>query len=471
MMAGSVGSSWLGSADGLWAAVANLAASAGLYWAILDESAEVVAAEFPAPGPSPCGTGTDPCPLRSAGTFCPGATRCELGATAIGTVALVVCRGDRAGAPPDAAGRNMAQALEAALGLEDERTQAVRELALTYQELAMAYRTLEGTGVAETREALAERVLDRVTQAMGADGGAFAATLGDGGLQPVAARSLEPEALAAFCVSAAANLRDSDAQGLPFSLQVGGRQFLACPVQQGSRRLGVIAVYRSGTAPFTSREGKLLKATGRQVALAMRNRDLVDDLRGLLLSTVQALMAAVEAKDPYTCGHSQRVGDMARRTALAMHLEPRLVEEIHIAAVVHDVGKIAVDTNILRKPAQLTETEWRLVREHPDRGAGIIGCVPQLQGLVGAVRHHHERLDGGGYPLGIAGDDIPLGARIIAVCDAYDAMTSARPYRATRTPEEAIRELISCSGRQFDPETTAQFLEIVAGGEPARGSP
>ncbi len=458
------GTEWsgLGGADGLWAAVAGLAEMAGLYWATVEEGGEVVARRVPGPGPSPCGTGTDSCSLRTGAALCPGAARCLIGAAA-----LVVCRADPAGPPPHAAARSMAQALEAVTGLEDELTQAVRELALTYQELAMAYRTLENTGVAETREAVAERVLDRVAQAVGAEGGAFVTTPEHGGMEPLVTRALEPEELAAFWALAAANLSERDGQGLPFSVQMPDRHYLACPVQQGNRRLGVIAVYRSRAVPFTSREGKLLRATGRQAALAMRNRDLVDDLRTLFLSTVQALMAAVEAKDPYTCGHSRRVGEMARRTATAMRLDSRLIEEVHIAAVVHDVGKIAVDTDILRKPGQLTETEWRLVRQHPDRGAGIIGCVPPLQGLIGAVRHHHERLDGQGYPLGLAGDDIPLGARIIAVCDAYDAMTSARPYRATRSPQEAVQELTNCAGRQFDPETTARLLEVIATGEQA----
>lgn len=441
-------------------AAASLAELAGLYWAAFGENGRLLMGRAPV-GPGPCG-GVSSCSLRSAAADCSGAAKPALDSPLGGASVLVVCRGRPGGHPPAAAASRLAEALAVGARLEAETDRTVRELAATYHELAMAYRTLEGTGVAESRETMAERVLERAAQAVAAEGGAFVATQEQGGMLPLAVRGLVPAEVPELWDAATGNLHVADGQGLPFSFHLGARHYLACPVQHGGRRVGMIALYRSGLTPFTSREGKLLKATGRQAALALRNRDLVDDLRSLFLSTVQALMAAVEAKDPYTCGHSRRVADMARQTAVAMGLDAELVEQVHIAAVVHDVGKIGVDTDILRKPGTLSETEWGLVREHPDRGAGIIGCVPQLQGLVGAVRHHHERLDGEGYPSGLAGDDIPLGARIIAVCDAYDAMTSARPYRAARTPQEAVRELLGCEGRQFDPEATEHFLKTTA---------
>ena len=150
---------------------------------------------------------------------------------------------------------------------------------------------------------------------------------------------------------------------------------------------------------------------------------------------------------------------MAQETARVLDLPAQQVADIYMASVVHDIGKIGVDTAILRKKGRLTEDEWREVKDHPERGAAIISCMPQLRHLVGVVRHHHERTDRLGYPLGLGGEDIPLGARVIAVCDAYDAMTSQRSYRSALSPGAARLELVNCNGSQFDGAVVEAFLE------------
>lgn len=440
---------------GFLAAAVELARGAGLHCSFF--AADGTRYPPAAAGERPvCGTSGD-CPLLRPEAVCPAASQAPVGGGLV-----VGCRGVLGQASPEAPVRHLARVLAEGDQLATESESTVRELALTYQELAIAYGTLEALGGSTTREQMAGAVLDRAARAVGAQGGCFLSAGRDGEAALLASANLPEGELGVLRAMTLADLQRQMRQGLPFSFDLGQRHFLACPIQAQDRRLGLIAVFRPSCSPFTSREGKLLKATGRQAALAIRNRDLVDDLRDLFLSTVQALAAAVEAKDAYTSGHSRRVADMARDTAALLGLSKEEVEGIHVAAVVHDVGKIGVDTSILRKPGRLEAEEWAVLRAHPERGAGIIGCVPQLRHLVGEVRHHHERLDGGGYPEGLKGEEIPLGARIIAVSDAYDAMTSERPYRPAMSAAQARAELERCLGTQFDPVVAIAFL--AAGG-------
>lgn len=177
--------------------------------------------------------------------------------------------------------------------------------------------------------------------------------------------------------------------------------------------------------------------------------------------TVHALVAAIEAKDSYTRGHSERVADYAERTAEALGLSPNEIEEVRFAALLHDLGKIAVDRGILGKADRLSEREYAIVQEHPERAARILEEVRFLASVVPSIRAHHERIDGMGYGNGIAGDAIPLYARILAVADCFDAMTSARPYRAALSTDEAVMELVRNSGTQFDRNVVLGFLKAA----------
>jgi len=170
------------------------------------------------------------------------------------------------------------------------------------------------------------------------------------------------------------------------------------------------------------------------------------------ISTVKSLVAAVEAKDPYTRGHSERVANLARATAISLGLNTREVERVTWAALLHDIGKIALSTHILRKPAALTDSELLEVRAHPGLAAEILSEVDFLADIVPYVAAHHEWHNGQGYPEGLSGDLIPLGARILAVADSYDAMTSTRPYRRALSYEEALAELRRATATQFDAE-------------------
>ncbi|MGC7880231.1 HD-GYP domain-containing protein, partial [Desulforudis sp. 1190] len=169
-----------------------------------------------------------------------------------------------------------------------------------------------------------------------------------------------------------------------------------------------------------------------------------------------------EAKDAYTRGHSVRVAKLARACARALGLNTEEQEQVYLAALLHDVGKIGVSEDVLLKPGRLDPAEWEEVKSHPVVGARIIEPARFPTAVIAAVRHHHEDYDGGGYPDGLAGEEIPLLARVIRVADTYDAMTSARPYRQALTPQQALEELRRWAGRQFDPRVVEAFLRVPA---------
>lgn len=179
------------------------------------------------------------------------------------------------------------------------------------------------------------------------------------------------------------------------------------------------------------------------------------------LNTIAALVQALEAKDSYTSGHSARVTQLSVAIAEEMHMKDERIETIRYAAVLHDVGKIGVNENILNKRGTLTEDEWTSIHLHPTIGESIIRKIRFLYDIEKIVRHHHERYDGFGYPDGIAGGEIPLESRIISVADAYDAMTSNRSYRMGMEPAAAIQELRRVSGTQLDPAIVEVFCRIT----------
>ena len=189
----------------------------------------------------------------------------------------------------------------------------------------------------------------------------------------------------------------------------------------------------------------------------------IQSLRTLLTGSVQgfsmldALVTAVDNKDRYTRRHSEDVMRYALQIAQELEMNPEFQRTIQIAALLHDVGKIGVPDHVLRKPDRLTETEFEAIRQHPLMGAVIVGAVPGFEETLGAIRHHHERWDGGGYPDNLRGEQSPLPARIMAVADAYSAMTMDRPYRKGRRPEEALATLAGGAGTQWDPDCVAAF--------------
>jgi len=194
--------------------------------------------------------------------------------------------------------------------------------------------------------------------------------------------------------------------------------------------------------------------------LKMRTSDLTDQQRSLFLSTVKSLVSAIDAKDAYTRHHSTRVTECTLKIAASMDFSEKELRDLELAALLHDIGKIGVPERILNKPGQLTEEELTVIKEHPGRGESILKPVVELKEIARIVRAHHENYDGTGYPDRLRGQEIPLGARIMSVADAFDSVTSERPYRKASSKRAAVKEIIRCSGAKFDPEVVEHFLQV-----------
>ena len=206
---------------------------------------------------------------------------------------------------------------------------------------------------------------------------------------------------------------------------------------------------------------RLRRAYQQSLQYAVDLKNTYRRLQRAIFQSLLGLANALEAKDAYTCGHSMRVARLARQLARGAGLPHGAADTIGQAALLHDLGKIGVPEGILRKPGPLTTDEWEIMRAHPTIGAQILEPFRFLARAVDIVRHHHERFDGGGYPFGLAGARIPLAARIFAVADSFDAMTSDRPYRPAMPGEVAIREIQGGAGTQFDPAVVEAFLVLA----------
>ncbi len=224
-------------------------------------------------------------------------------------------------------------------------------------------------------------------------------------------------------------------------------------------------------ATFTDAERDLAVTMARQVAVALEKARLVEGLCSAVEQSIRALAGAIEAKDPYTRGHSDRVTRYARRIARSLGLGEAEEEVIVRAAILHDVGKIGVPGAVLNKPGRLDADEYAQIQRHPLIGVEIVREIAAMDGTLDIIRTHHERIDGKGYPEGLAGSRLPVGARILAVADTFDAMTSDRPYRSGLPAETACAEIERCSGSQFDPEVARAFLgEVESIGGPGSAS-
>ncbi len=190
-------------------------------------------------------------------------------------------------------------------------------------------------------------------------------------------------------------------------------------------------------------------------------RRLYHQMQRAICQSLLGLANALEAKDPYTRGHSERVAALSRRVASALGLAPAVVDVVGQAGLLHDIGKIGVPEAILRKPGPLSPDEWQIMRAHPVIGAQIVAPFEFFEGAARAIRHHHERWDGSGYPDGLARQAIPLEARIVAVADVFDALTSARPYRGALARDAARALLVHEAGRTLDETIVAALLGVL----------
>ncbi len=245
----------------------------------------------------------------------------------------------------------------------------------------------------------------------------------------------------------------------------GGPQIVVQPILRTGTVAGFLfAGDKGGSDPqVSSYDTHLLEATSGYIGPFLENVALYETQQQMFLGTLRALTSAIDAKDPYTCGHSERVAMLSAHLAREIGLSEEQVERIHIAGVVHDVGKIGVPEAILCKKGRLTDEEFDAIKQHPRIGHRIIRDIPMLGDVLPGVLYHHERWDGRGYPEGLAGEDIPLMARIIGICDTFDAMSSNRSYRPALQRKDVLAEIRKCAGSQFDPDLVEPFMRIDLG--------
>jgi response regulator RpfG family c-di-GMP phosphodiesterase len=237
------------------------------------------------------------------------------------------------------------------------------------------------------------------------------------------------------------------------------KSLVCAPLTVNHKTLGVIEVLNKRDSKFFGEQDlESVISVATTAAMAIENTRLQQTVTEAYKNTITALAAAIDAKDPYTRGHSERVMEYALKGGTSLSFSSEEMENLEYAGILHDIGKIAIDCSILNKPGPLNSEEWQVIRAHPVIGAELLKEVPFLAKAAEFVLHHHEKHDGTGYPSGLKGNEIPLGARLIAVADAFDTMTTDRAYRSALPIEVAVKELHDCSGSQFCPTAVEALL-------------
>ena len=245
----------------------------------------------------------------------------------------------------------------------------------------------------------------------------------------------------------------SNAETAIKSLKMGAYDYIIKPVN--------LNMLNASIDRALDRRSLILENKSYQLHLEEKVEEQTGKIRSSFLNAIAALACALEAKDKYTSGHSQRVTEIAVAIAQEIDMPRDMVEKIRLAGLIHDIGKIGIRDAVLDKPGRLTDEEYQHVKSHPELGERILAPVVEDREIMDMVRHHHERYDGRGYPDGLEAAQIPAGARIMAVADSYDAMTSDRPYRQAMSAEEACAEIQRCRDSQFDPDVVDAFLKVA----------
>jgi HD-GYP domain-containing protein (c-di-GMP phosphodiesterase class II) len=243
--------------------------------------------------------------------------------------------------------------------------------------------------------------------------------------------------------------------------KTGVESLLAIPLVSKETIKGVLLLGDNQPGQFVREDAFAIEKIASQLAVALENARLYEELQNLFIGTVASLANAIDAKSSWTKGHSERVMYLAATLAREMGLPDAVVERVKYGGLLHDIGKIGIIEALLEKPAMLDDDEFPPMRLHPEKGVAILSPIEQMHDVLPGILSHHERYDGTGYPRRLKGEDIPLEARIISVADAFDAMISDRPYRKGLSPDKAIAELERCAGSQFDPRVTACLISYL----------
>jgi len=218
---------------------------------------------------------------------------------------------------------------------------------------------------------------------------------------------------------------------------------------------------KRSTQPYSQDDRLLLSTLANQTAVAIENAELYDELEKTFIQTITTLANAIDLRDTYTSGHSQRIAALGSETARNLKCSPAEISDVYWGGLLHDIGKIGIPDSILKKPDKLDDSEWEIIRQHTVHGANLISPIKRLANIAPLIEYSHERFDGLGYPYGIKGEEIPLGARIIAVVDSFSAMIDERPYKQAYSTGEAVAELKKCSGTMYDPKVVEYFVRTI----------
>ena len=308
-------------------------------------------------------------------------------------------------------------------------------------------------------------IIEMARQLTGAEVGLFTQADGDDVIASLGMDDLKPEIASALfeftrrVKNDNAPLVENDGDKLPDG--AGLVNLSALPVAAKGKDSGVLLLANKRSGPFNEKDTRLLLSIGQHAGIALENVRLHHELNEAYASTIAVLADAIEAKDAYTRGHCESVMRLAVEVGRRLDMKGEKLDEVRYSALLHDIGKIGVPDGILLKPGKLMDEEFSIIQKHPAIGRDLVARVPALLRLTDAILHHHEKWDGSGYPEGLAGEGIPLVARIVGAVDAFDAMTTPRPYRDAVSHQEAVAEMQRCSGTQFDPDVVNLIEQIL----------
>lgn len=358
--------------------------------------------------------------------------------------------------------------------LETELSSLSQQLSETYEELSLVYKMAAHLTVTQDPAVFLADACAELRQVIGLRWVAVQLTDGDFRLKELAGRllhdaeagapvdrlqSVGQEIVKRFGAGQTLIVDDAATLGVP-SLQSMADKLMIVPIVRELGVLGVLIGADKAGGELTSVDSKLATTTAQNIGIFLENAMLYEDMQDMFMGTLHSLISSIDAKDAYTCGHSERVAWLSRELASAAGLDPQMVERVYLSGLVHDVGKIGVPEAVLCKAGRLSDEEYDLIKMHPEIGVRILKDIRQMQDLLPGVLHHHERWDGRGYPHKLAGEAIPVFGRIIAMADSFDAMSSDRTYRRAMPQEQAIAEIRRCAGVQFDPKLVAPFESI-----------
>ena len=372
--------------------------------------------------------------------------------------------------------------LKAALGLLVDREQSLQvareeiatlsdNLSSTYEELALLYATSGSMKVTHSPREFLRKACSELLEVMNVsaaaavvyphlDAAVDVVVAGEIGLSGDQIALLADTRIAPRFIDSHLPVVDNQAQAPADGTDPAVRNLVAVPLVTEERSLGMIIAFNKRGDEFDSVDLKLLSSIGNLASVFLENHHLYADVQDLLMGVLHSLTSAIDAKDPYTRGHSQRVALVSRRLAEAMGFPPPRAQRVYLAGLLHDVGKIGVSEAVLCKPGRLTDDEYESVKKHPEIGAGILGSIRQLEDVMTGIVAHHERPDGRGYPRGLSGAQIPVEGQIVGLADSFDAMTSDRTYRKGMDVPTAAAEIRRCAGAQFDPKVAAALLSM-----------